>query len=152
MFTHSVHRIAAFAATAAVALLTTAAGAADDPIAARKALMKANAAATKVGAAMVKGEKPYDANTAEHVMRTLNAVAIAAPQFFPESSKTGDTEASPKIWEDMKGFLEQAHELEEHSEEGVEAAKKGLEAFKTAFAETTKYCRSCHEAYRIKKQ
>jgi cytochrome c556 len=140
------------AALGAVALAASVAGAADNPIEARKALMQANSAAVKVGSAMVKGEKPFDAAEAEHVMRTINAVAIGVVNFFPPDSKTGDTRASPKIWEDLKGFVHQAHELEEHSEEGIAAAKKGLDAFKTAFAETTKYCGSCHETYRLKKQ
>jgi len=133
-------------------LMAAGASAADDPIAARKMLMKANGLAAKQGAAMVKGEAPYDAGKAELVMRTINAVAIATPKFFPEDSKTGgDTTASPKIWEDMNGFLHEAEELEEHSAEGIEAAKKGLDAFKVAFTATTKYCGSCHEGFRVKK-
>lgn len=135
-----------------VGVMTAGAMAADDPIAARQALMKANGFAAKQGAAMVKGEAPYDAAKAELVMRTMNAVAIAVPKFFPEDSQTGgDTEASAKVWEDMAGFLHEAEELEEHSAEGIEAAKENLDAFKAAFAETTKYCKSCHEAYRVKK-
>ncbi len=134
-------------------LMAAGAAAADDPIAARKMLMKANGFAAKQGAAMVKGEAPYDAAKAEMVMRTINAVSIAAPKFFPADSKTGgDTTASPKIWEDMNGFVRQAEEMEEQSAGGIEAAKKGLDAFKVAFTATTKYCGSCHEAYRVKKK
>lgn len=126
--------------------------AAADPIADRKALMKTVGFSAKAAGAMVKGEAPFDAAKAELAMRAIHAAATGLPHLFPDSSKTGgETEASPKIWEDMKGFLHQAEELKEHSAEAIEAAKKDAEAFKTAFGGVAKYCKSCHESFRVKK-
>ena len=147
-------KIASLAGAAVfVSVLAPAAVQADAPAKVRQDLMKTVGFSTKTAAAMVKGEQPYDPVQAELTMRAINAAATAFPFLFPDDSKTGhDTEASPKIWEDRKGFLKQSEELQEHSAKGIAAAKNGLDAFKKEFADTVKYCKSCHETYRIKKQ
>ena len=142
-------RLAILAASCAAIL--SGAAFAGDPIAERKALMKTVGFSTKMAGAMVKGEAPFDAVKAELAMRAINAAATGLPHLFPESSKTGgETEASPKIWEDMSGFLKQADSLRESAGQAIEAAKDAG-TFKTAFGEVTKNCKSCHEAYRVKK-
>ena len=54
-------------AAAAVALAVTAVAAQSDPIAARKALMKKNGDEAKAGAAMAKGEAPFDLTKAQAI-------------------------------------------------------------------------------------
>lgn len=115
--------------------------------------MKTVGFSAKSAAAMVKGEAPYDPLKAELAMRAINAAVTGVPNFFPADSKTGgDTEAAPKIWEDMKGFLRVADELKKQSAVAIEAAKQGPDAFKAAFAAAAKYCKECHQTYRIKKK
>lgn len=125
----------------------------DAPAKVRQDIMKTVGFSAKAAGKMVKGEEPYDPLKAELAMRAINAAATAVPNLFPEDSKTGyETEADPKIWEDMEGFLHEAHELKEHSAKAAAAAENGLEAFKAEFTETVEYCKSCHESYRIKKE
>lgn len=125
----------------------------DAPTRLRQNLMNSVGFAAKQAGAMVKGEAQWDPAKAELAMRTINAAATGLPYFFPEGSTSGDeTEASPKIWENMEKFLELAGELREHSAAGMEAAKKGEEAFRKEFAAMTKYCKQCHESFRIKKK
>src|ERR1700747_2216963 len=92
-------------AAAAVALAVTAVAAQSDPIAARKALMKANGDQAKVGAAMAKGGAPFDASKVQTIFATFIDSSDKAPALFPDNSKTGgDTAALPAIWESKADF------------------------------------------------
>ena len=80
-----------------------------DPIAARKALMKDNGDQAKIGAAMVKGEAPFDLTKAHKIFATFEDTAVKAPALFPENSidhATADDPytASPEIWKNMDDF------------------------------------------------
>lgn len=150
------HSLPLAAALAAAAL--SPAPAAEDPILARQKLMKANGAAAAVGAAMMKGEKPFDPVAAIAVLRTADAVAYSFGDYFPAGSETGgETRASPKIWQDMEGFNAKLAEFRKDTEAAVaglpaEPAGYGEDAFKAAFAAVAENCKSCHETYRLEKK
>ncbi len=118
----------------------------------REELMEAAGLAKKIAANMVKGKTAWDGQKAELAMRTLQSVAMAFGHKVPEGSLTAESEASPDIWKNMKDFQHQVEELEGHSDKAAKAARKGLEAFKPEFAATVKYCKSCHEKYRVRKK
>jgi cytochrome c556 len=123
-----------------------------DPIAARRALMKANEEQTKFGLAMIKGEAPFDLPKAKAIFTSYLDAATKAPNLFPENSKTGgDTVASPKIWEDMAGFKAGFAKLEADAKAAL-ASISDLQSFKTAFAATGKDCGNCHETYRLSRK
>src|SRR5579871_3153207 len=94
--------------TLAAATIGFAAGVATaqpDPIAARKALMKANGDHAKIGAAMVKGETPFELAKAREIFAVFEETAQKAPALFPDNSKTGgETAADPKIWQNLEDF------------------------------------------------
>jgi cytochrome c556 len=134
-------------AVAAVALGVGAVMAQQDPIAARKALMKANGQQAQLGTKMVKGEEPFDLSKAKHVFATYQDVA-KAHQLFPETSKTGgDTAALPAIWENKADFDGKLTKLATEAK-AAEAATKDLDTFKAQFAEVQKNCGGCHQTYR----
>ena len=60
----------------------------EDPIAARKALMKANGEAAKTGAAMMKGEAPFDLDKARKVFATFENAGEKAPALFPDAAES----------------------------------------------------------------
>src|SRR5271168_3932745 len=92
----------AVATTVAIVLGVCAAVAQEDPIKARKALMKANGDQAKIAGAMVKGEAPFDIAAVHKILATFQDAAAKMPGLFPDNSKTGeDTAALPKIWENM---------------------------------------------------
>ena len=139
------------AVLATIGLGATAVLAQENPIVARQELMKANGKETKVGAAMAKGEKPFDLAAAKKIFGTYEQSAQKLPDLFPPDSKTGHkTTVAPKIWEDMANFKARIKKLGEDSKK-AQASVTDLASFKTAFGAVTKDCGGCHREYRVKK-
>ena len=137
-------------AVAAVAVGVTAVMAQQDPIAARKAIMKANGQQAGIGSKMAKGEEPFALDKAKKVFATYQDVA-KAHALFPETSKTGgDTAALPAIWQNKADFEARLTKLANEAK-SAEAATKDLDTFKAQFTEVQKNCGGCHETYRQKK-
>jgi cytochrome c556 len=139
-------------AMAAITLGVTVAMAQQDPIAARRALMKANGDQAKIGAAMAKGEAPFDLAAAKKIFVTFEDAAAKMPALFPDTSKTGgDTAADPKIWENMADFKAKFVKFGEDAK-AAGASVTVLDSFKAAFGNIGKNdCGACHQTYRIKK-
>ncbi|HEX4411509.1 MAG TPA: cytochrome c [Xanthobacteraceae bacterium] len=139
-------------AIAIVAMGVCAATAQQDPIAARKALMKSNGEAAKTAGAMIKGEAPFDLAAAHKIFATFQDAAAKMPALFPDNSKTGgDTSADPKIWENMPDFKAKFAKFGEDAKAADESVKD-LDSFKASMGDIGKNdCGGCHQMYRIKK-
>jgi cytochrome c556 len=139
-------------AVAVIALGVGVAVAQQDPIAARKSLMKANGDQAKIGAAMMKGEAPFDLDKVHKMFATFEDAAAKMPALFPDNSKAGgETAADPKIWENMDDFKARFAKLGTDAKDAI-AKITDLDSFKAAFGSIGKNdCGSCHEKYRIKK-
>ena len=147
-------------AIAAVVLGMTAALAQQDPIAARKALMKANGDAAKTAGAMIKGDMPFDPAAAHKIFATFEDAAAKMPALFPASSKPGDTSAdsdpfsaNPKIWDDdnMADLKARFAKFGDDAK-AADASVKDLDSFKAALGDIGKSdCGACHQLYRLKK-
>lgn len=137
-------------AVAAIAVGVTTV-AAQDPIAARKALMKANGAQAQNGAKMVRGEDPFDLSKAQAIFAAYQDAAGKMPALFPDNSKTGgETTAAPAIWEKMDDFKARFAKFGADAKAASEKIKD-LDTFKAEFPAVQKNCGGCHEIYRIKK-
>src|ERR1700757_705018 len=122
-----------FLAVGAVALAVTAVAAQSDPIAARKALMKKNGDEAKIGAAMAKGEAPFDLTKAHAIFATFADAAAKAPALFPDNSKTGgETAALPAIWENKADFDARLVKFGTDSK-AAQSAVKDLDTFKSTW-------------------
>ena len=136
---------------AAVAFGATAVLAQQNPILERQELMKADGKEAKLGAAMAKGEKPFDLAAAKKIFATFENAAEKMPNLFPPDSKTGHkTTAAPKIWENMDDVKARFQKLGADAKK-AEASVTDLASFKTAFGAIGKDCGGCHREYRIKK-
>jgi cytochrome c556 len=137
---------------AGIALGVGAAIAQQEPIAARKALMKANGDQAKIGVAMIKGEAPFDIDKVHKIFTTLEDAAAKMPSLFPDNSKEGgETAADPKIWANMDDFKARFAKFGADAKD-ANAKVTDLDSFKAAFGNIGKNdCGSCHEQYRIKK-
>jgi cytochrome c556 len=135
---------------AGLGLGLTAVFAQSSSIAERRDLMKGVGAATRDGAAIAKGDAPFDAAKVQAIFKTYADAAKKMPTLFHEDSKSGgETTASPKIWEDQAGFKAAFVKFDADATAG--SAVTDLAGFRTAFGTLTKNCGTCHEAYRIKK-
>jgi cytochrome c556 len=138
-------------AVSAVAIGVTAVAAQSDPIASRKALMKGNGDQAKIGAAMAKGEAPFDLAKAKTIFVTFVDASGKMPSLFPDNTKTGgETAATPKVWEDPADFKAR---FEKFGADAKVAEDKvtDLDSFKVQFGVVVKNCGGCHELYRVKK-
>jgi cytochrome c556 len=120
-----------------------------DPIKQRRDLMKANGEATKPIVAMMKGA-PFDLAAVKAALKSYGDAAAKEPALFPDSSKTGDTNALPAIWENKTDFearfAKLAKDLDAASTTIVDEA-----SFKATMPGVLKNCGGCHEHYRAKK-
>jgi cytochrome c556 len=138
-------------AVATLAIGVAAVSAQSDPIAARKALMKANGDQAKIASAMLKGDAPFDLAKAKTALASFQEAGEKAPALFPDNSKTGgDTAALPKIWEDKADFNARLAKLAADTK-AAESTVTNLDSFKAAMGTIGKECGGCHELYRAKK-
>lgn len=137
---------------AGIALGVSVATAQQDPIAARRALMKENGDQAKIGVAMMKGEAPFDIDKAHKIFAAWQDAAAKMPLLFPADSKTGgDTAADPKIWTSMDDVKARFAKLGADAKDAA-AKVTDLDSFKAAFGSIGKNdCGGCHEQYRVKK-
>lgn len=125
--------------------------AAQDPIAARRALMKDTGKQAGGGAAMVRGEAPFDLAKAKAIFVAVQKQAAEAPALFPDNSKTGgETAALPAIWQSKADFDARFVKMGADAK-AAEASVTDLDSFKVAFGGVGKNCGGCHELYRLKK-
>jgi cytochrome c556 len=137
----------------ALAVLAAPVFAAEDPIAARKALMDSNGAAAGLAGAIMKDEVAYSPVMGRAVFWAFNATGHTYGDYFPEGSLDPErSNASPKIWEDMAGFQAEIADFQANVTAALEAAGREGPADKAAFAASVQpifeNCTSCHEAYR----
>ncbi|HMJ42031.1 MAG TPA: cytochrome c [Pseudolabrys sp.] len=141
------------AAIALIALGVTAVVAQQNPIAARKALMKANNDNAKAMVQTMRGQTPFDATAVDAAFAQWAETAQKFPGLFPENSKTGDdTRATPKIWQNKKDFDEKAAAFGKSVADNRDKAKASLDGLKAAIPVVGKTCDNCHEDYRASRQ
>jgi cytochrome c556 len=146
-------KLKTIAAAAALAVLgASAVIAADEPQVARQQLMKKMGGAMGALAGIAKGEKPYDAEIVKASLTTMTEVTKTFPDQFPAGSETGaETEASPKIWQNMDDFRAKAAKLGKEAETVLAQLPADQAGVAAAIGPLGKNCAACHESYRVKK-
>lgn len=140
------------AAAFAAGLLVHGAGALHaqgDVVSQRQALMKEAGAATRTASQIAKEEAPFDPARAREIFEVYRALAEKSPALYPPGSNTGDTAASPRVWEDNAAFVARFAAFGELAQQGL--AAQDLDGFKLAFAAIGKECGACHQTFRVKK-
>ena len=122
-----------------------------DPVKMREKLMEANGRDAKAGGQMLKGEAPFDAAKAQAIFAGMHDVASKFGNYFPAGSLTAKSEASPAIWTKPAEFKAALAKFEKDTGTAMAAKVSTKEAFGQQFGAVTANCKSCHEAFRIKK-
>ena len=139
-------------AVAMIAVGVTAVVAQSDPIAARKALMKANNDNARNLVRITRGEDPYDAAKVNAAFAQWAETAQKFPALFPDNSKTGgNTRATPKIWETRSDFEAKVAAFGKAVADNRDKAKN-VDEVKVALAAVGKTCDGCHEPYRARQR
>jgi len=141
--------LGAVTALATVAVVPTAATAvAKDLISRRQAAMKSISAGAKTAAQMGRGRIPFNAAKAAEAMGSIASNSAAFVALFPkDAAGRGETRAGAVIWQNFKDFEQRAQKLTNDASAAQKAAATGAEAFKSAFAEVNRNCKSCHDIY-----
>ncbi len=130
----------------------------EDPIKARKALMKDNGDQAKIASDMAKGDKPFDLAAAQKVFATFEDAAAKMPNLYPDSTKSeagspaaDDFSPSPKVWENMADFKARFAKFGDDAKAAA-ASVKDVDTLKAAVGNIGKNdCGGCHQTYRLKK-
>lgn len=139
-----------FAGVAAAALLVAGIAHAD-AISDRQALMKKNGGAAGVLAKTVKGEMAFDEAAVLAALKTINDDMKQFRELFPAGSETGDTAASPKIWENMDDFKAKIAKMISDTDAAIAAPPKDKDALGPVLGTIGGNCGGCHETYRLQK-
>ena len=115
--------------------------------------MKANGDQAKIGAAMMKGETPFDLDKARKIFATFEDAAAKMPSLVPgqfegRAAKRPPTRRFGRTWTTSRRSSPSSAPMPR-----MPAAKvTDLDGFKAAFGNIGKNdCGGCHEQYRIKK-
>ena len=138
----------------AISMLSLAASAAfADPILDRQGLMKERGKLVGGLSKIAKGEADFDAAAVLTALQALqvNAEKIDVDALFPAGSDSGDTTASPKIWQDMAGFKTTNEKYVADVKAAVAAAPADVDALKAQIGTLGNDCGTCHQTYRVKK-
>jgi cytochrome c556 len=124
-----------------------------DVVADREAIMKGLAKSVGQLAPMVKGAKPFDAAAASDALSQLNDYAqkLDVDALFPQGSDTAETEASPKIWENIADFKAKTDKFKADTAAAVAAKPQDLDSLKAQFQTISANCSGCHQQFRVKK-
>jgi cytochrome c556 len=126
--------------------------AAGEPQEVRQGLMKAVGKSVGALVAIAKGEKPYDGAVVTASLETISKNVKAFADQFPAGSEIGmETEASPKIWENMADFKAKAAKLGSDVDATLAQLPADQAAVGAALGVIGKNCGGCHETYRLKK-
>ena len=145
--------VRAILAIAVLGLTVAGVAAQQDPIAARKALMKGNDSNAGILFRMVRGREPFDAAKVDAAYAQFVDTAQKLPALFPDNAKPrrplGDYSASLRVWQNRSDFNAKIADFAKTVAEGRDKVKT-LDGLKTAFGPLGQACDNCHELYRVK--
>jgi len=120
----------------------------------RKSVMTIQAWHMRPMAAMVKEQRPYDAEVFAYNAQVIGYTArMKAEAFAPGTDKAPDAEtrAKPEIWSEPEKFKQALDRFQAEAVKLVEASKVGsLDAVRPVFGGVAKACGACHDTFRTK--
>ncbi len=139
--------IRALSVAAIIAVGATAVYAQSAAIGQRKDAMKAIGAAAKEPGAVLKGQSPFDLQKIQASLVVYQEQAAKLKDLWPDDSKTGDTKASPAVWERKEQFLALVTKFGADAK-AASAAITDEASFKENWPKVMSNCGGCHKEYR----
>lgn len=121
-----------------------------DALTDRQDIMKGIGDATRPIGGMLKGEAPFDLATVKAALATYATGAPKMKALFPENSRTGKTEASPRIWSE-KDKVDALFDKLAADSTAASATITDQASFKANIGKVLGNCKACHDDYRVKK-
>lgn len=102
---------------------------------------------------MVQGKAPFDADAIAKAAAAIAGHAAEIPGLFPEGSVDHPSEALPAIWTDWPRFEASAQKLAQDADalRATASTAAGPDDIKAPFGQMASNCKTCHEAFRLKK-
>ncbi|RTZ40935.1 cytochrome c [Candidimonas sp. SYP-B2681] len=101
-------------------------------------------------APVAKKEAPYDKQKIQENIAVLNVLADLPWTAYGPGKEGG--ESRPEVWSDSEGFKQAQDKFKTGMTKLTAASDTGdFDAFRVAFGEVGKSCKSCHDSYRKKK-
>lgn len=101
-------------------------------------------------APVAKKEAPFDADAIAKNVEVLSVLAALPWAGFAPGAEGGD--AKPEVWSDAKGFKQAEDDFLSAMDKLKTASASGdFDAFRVAFGNVGKSCKSCHDSYRKEK-
>lgn len=142
-------RVPVIAAALVGLVAATAATAQTNVIQQRRAAMKAIGEQTELGAAMLKGQAPFDAAKAALIFSTYKEKMVGFEKLFPPGSDKGETKATAAVWSDRAGFDAAIAKFDAAVADNAPKATSA-DGFKAAFTAVAENCRSCHQSFKAR--
>ena len=116
-----------------------------DAIKQRREVMKTIAKAGSVNFKMMKGENPFDLAKVQSGLQTFQEQFPKLKPLFPEDAKTGgDTDASPKIWQQRAEFEAVIDKFVADAKAAASTIKDEA-SFKAEYPKIVNNCGNCHK-------
>ena len=116
-----------------------------DVIKQRRDVMKSIATAGTANFKMLRGQAPFDLATVQAGLKVYQAEAVKLKGLFPDDAKTGgDTDASPKIWQQRPEF-EAAVDTFVTGAKAAAGAITDEASFKAEYPTVVASCGGCHK-------
>ena len=119
----------------------------DHSIRLRKDAMKAIGHAVKVPGGMAKGEAPFELAKVRDSLKVIQETAAKAKAFFPDNSRSGDTDALPKAFINKQDIFLRFDRLADTAK-AAESAIQDESSFKYEWPKVVSNCGGCHREYR----
>jgi cytochrome c556 len=119
-----------------------------DAIKARQDLMKRSGQQMGVVNRMIRGQDPFDSAKVNGAFDAWADKAQKLPAAFPDNSRTGETRALARIWDDRAGLTAEIAKFSKDIADNRGKAAGDLDGLKAAVPAVLNDCNSCHEKFR----
>jgi cytochrome c556 len=117
----------------------------------RKEAMKAIGTAAKAPGTMAKGDAPFNAETVQASLKTIEETADKVKNLFTDDSKAGDTNALPIAFEKKADVMARFDKLAADAKAAAQAITDEA-SFKAQWPKVVSNCGGCHKEYRKAQQ